>query len=82
MPLTDDSSTPCSSAPIAGGLTTRAWSMPGTRTSCMYVHSPVTLAGMSTRGTDVPTTVYSLGLLSGAFLSTFRWNSWSPISSP
>src|SRR5215813_11146171 len=81
IPLTDDSSTLRSSAPTAGGRTTRAWSMPGTRTSCMYVHSPVTFAGISTRGADVPTTVYSPGFLTGAFLSTFRRNSRSPMSS-
>src|SRR5437660_1274597 len=27
--------------------------MPGTRTSCMYLHSPVTFAGISTRGNDL-----------------------------
>src|SRR5262249_21808162 len=82
IPLTDASSTLRSSAPTAGGRTTRAWSMPGTRTSCMYLHSPVTFAGMSTRGTEVPTMVYSPGFLVGAVLSTFRWNSRSPTSSP
>ena len=75
------SSTPVSWAPSAGGRTTRAWSIPGTRKSCMYVCSPVTLAGTSGRGSDLPTTVYSAGFFSGAFLSSLRWNSWSPISS-
>src|SRR2546425_9482912 len=46
------SSTPVSWAPSAGGRTTRAWSIPGTRKSCMYVCSPVTLAGTSGRGSD------------------------------
>ena len=57
MPATLPSSTLCSVAPIAGGRTTRACTMPGTRKSCMYVNSPVTFAGMSPRFTDLPTIV-------------------------
>src|SRR5579859_7010876 len=54
---------PMSFERIPVGRTTRPCSMPGTFTSCMYVNSPVTLGGMSTRGTDVPTMVYFDGSL-------------------
>ena len=43
-------------APSSSGRTTRACSMPGSAEVVHKGHSPVTLAGMSTRGSDVPTT--------------------------
>jgi hypothetical protein len=44
-------------AACPGGRTIRPWSIPGTRTLCMYVNFPLTLSGMSTLGTRVPTIV-------------------------
>ena len=40
--------------------------MPGIRTFWIYVVVPVTMAGISNRGTRVPTTLYWLTGLSGA----------------
>jgi hypothetical protein len=68
MSLTEPSSTLTNVTPDCGGLgrTTRPCSMPGTRTFCTYSNEPVTFAGMSTRGTERPTTVYSPGLFGSA----------------
>ncbi len=46
--------TAASEPPTAGACTTTACCMPGTRTSMPYSAAPRVLAGMSTRGTDVP----------------------------
>src|SRR5262245_65326060 len=54
-PLTDRSSKLTRLLPIFGGRITRPWSIDGTRTLCTYGNEPVTLAGTSTRGTDLPT---------------------------
>jgi hypothetical protein len=67
---------------MAGGRTTRPCSMPGTRTFCMKVNRPVTLAGMSRRATDRPTIVYDAGSLSGAWESIFSENVRPRSSSP
>ena len=42
-------------APATGGLTLRAWTMPGSFTSTAHFSEPSTLAGMSSRGGDWPT---------------------------
>ena len=51
IPATELSSTLTTVAPTAGGRTTRPCSMPGTRTLCTNSNCPVTIAGMSRRGT-------------------------------
>ena len=71
---TDDSSAPASVAPTAGGRTTQPCSMPGTRTLCTYSNWPVTIAGISTRGTGVPSTIHSPAGLRSALVLSARPN--------
>ena len=82
MSLTERSSMLTSVAPTVGGLTTAPCSMPGTRTLCTNSNSPVAMAGRSTRGVGVPSTVQSRGCLRAAFESSGRSNVFPPTSSP
>ena len=61
---TTPASVPSPYAPWPNGRTSRACSIPGTRTLCTYTYDPVTFAGMSSRGIrEVPTRRYwSIGL--------------------
>src|SRR6185437_10242062 len=49
-----------SDEPSVFGCTTRAWSIPGSRTSPTYVAWPETIGGIVRIGTDVPTILYWL----------------------
>ena len=53
--------------PTLGPRTTRACSMPGRRISWIKISPPVSLAGISTRGRDVPMVRNCLGSRSGTF---------------
>ena len=61
MPRTDASSTRATAAPTDGGRTTRPCSTPGTRTLWTNSKRPATISGISTRRTEVPSTVQSAG---------------------
>ena len=82
MSRTELSSTPITVAPGDGGRTTRPCSMPGTRTLWTNSNCPVAMARMSTRGTDVPSTVHSRGCLRVAFGSSWTSNFLPPTSAP
>src|SRR5580700_9028236 len=73
-PATEFLSTLTTVAPTNGGRTTFPCSMPGRRTCWTYLNCPVTLAGRSMRGTEVPRTVYCFGSLGTVLLFTVRLN--------
>ena len=82
MPRTDASSTLARVAPTDGGRTTCPCTMPGTRTVCTYSSCAVTIAGMSSRGTDVPSSFQSAGRFRRAAVSSVSMNFRPPTRSP